>query len=113
MTATVLAGIAEFERELTAERPLWHRGCQGARQETGQQSGQRPKSDWLAPRVLESVAQGRSYRLIGREVGLSKKTTMAGIVRRSNTFRQPMTQVRSRSVPLNVNPGPFYGVTPN
>ena len=91
MTATVLAGIAEFERELTAERPLWHRGCQGARQETGQQSGQPPKSDWLEPRVLESVAQGRGHRLIGREVGLSKKHGGGDRPTGSNTFRQPMT----------------------
>ncbi len=31
-------------------------------------------SDRLAPKVLALVAQGRSYRLVGREVGLSKST---------------------------------------
>jgi hypothetical protein len=51
----------------------------------GRQSGQRPKSDRLAPRVLALVAQGRSYRLVGGEVGLSKNT-VAGIVRRARTF---------------------------
>jgi len=34
------------------------------------------------PRVLALVAQGRSYRLIGREVGLSKNT-VADIVKQS------------------------------
>ena len=48
----------------------------------GLQPGQRPKSDRLAPKVLALVAQGRSYRLIGREVGLSKNT-VAGIVKRN------------------------------
>ena len=43
---------------------------------------QRPKSDRLGPKVLALVAQGRSYRLIGREVGLSKNT-VADIVKRS------------------------------
>ena len=48
----------------------------------GRQPGQRPKSDRLAPKVLALIAQDRSYRLIGREAGLSKNT-VADIVRRS------------------------------
>ncbi len=36
----------------------------------------------IAPKVLALVAQGRSYRLVGREVGLSKNT-VAGIVARA------------------------------
>ena len=47
----------------------------------GRQPGQRPKSDRLAPKVLALVAVGRSYRLIGRELGLSKNT-IAEIVKR-------------------------------
>ena len=43
--------------------------------------GDRPKSDRLAPKVLALVEQGRSYRLIGREIGLSKNT-VAAIVKR-------------------------------
>ena len=85
MMATVLAGIAEFERELTAERIRSDIAAAKVRgKKPGRQSGQRPKSDRLAPRVLALVAQGRSYRLIGREVGLSKNT-VAGIVRRAQT----------------------------
>lgn len=48
----------------------------------GRQPGQRPKSDRLAPKVLALIALGRSYRLIGREVGLSKNT-VADIVKRN------------------------------
>jgi putative DNA-invertase from lambdoid prophage Rac len=93
MMATVLAGIAEFERELTAERIRSGIAAAKARgKKLGRQSGQRPKSDWLAPRVLALVAQGRSYRLIGREVGLSKKHGGGDRPTGSNTFRQPMTQ---------------------
>ena len=82
MMATLLAGIAEFERELTVERIRSGIAAAKARgKKLGRQYGERPKSDRLAPRVLALVAQGRSYRLIGREVGLSKNT-VAEIIRR-------------------------------
>jgi hypothetical protein len=75
MMATVLAGIAEFERELIQKRI--RSGIAAAKacgKRLGRQPGQRPKSDRLAPKVLALVAQGRSYRLVGREVGLSKRS---------------------------------------
>jgi DNA invertase Pin-like site-specific DNA recombinase len=50
----------------------------------GRQKGQRLKSDRLAPRVLALAENGRSYRLIGREVGLSKNT-VAAIVKRAHS----------------------------
>jgi putative DNA-invertase from lambdoid prophage Rac len=82
MLATVLAGIAEFERELTQERIRSGIAAAKARgKRLGRRLGQRPKSDRLAPKVLALVAEGRSYRLIGRELGLSKNT-VADIVRR-------------------------------
>lgn len=85
MMATVLAGIAEFERELMGERIRSGIAAAQARvKRLGRQPGQRPKSDRLAPRVLALVAQGRSYRLVGREVGLSKNT-VAGTVKRART----------------------------
>ena len=82
MVATLLAGIAEFERELIQERIRSGIAAAQARgKRLGRQPGQRPKSDRLAPKVLALVRQGRSYRLIGREVGLSKNTILA-IVKR-------------------------------
>jgi putative DNA-invertase from lambdoid prophage Rac len=56
----------------------------------GRQLGQRPKSDRLAPKVLAFVAEGRSYRLIGRQLGLSKNT-VAGIVKRSRAASHAVT----------------------
>ena len=83
MIATVLAGIAEFERELIQERIRSGIAAAKARgKRLGRQPGQRPKSDRLAPKALALVEQGRSYRLIGREIGLSKNTVSA-IVRRN------------------------------
>lgn len=83
MIATVLAGIAEFERELIQERIRSGIAAAKARgKRLGRQPGQRPKSDRLAPKVLALVRQGRSYRLIGREVGLSKNT-VADIIKRN------------------------------
>ncbi|HTD54382.1 MAG TPA: hypothetical protein VK670_03300 [Silvibacterium sp.] len=74
---------AEFERELLQERIRSGIAAAKARgKKLGRQLGQRPKSDRLAPKVLALVAQGRSYRLIGREVGLSKNT-VSEVVRRS------------------------------
>ena len=90
MMATLLAGIAEFERELTQERIRSGIAAAKARgKRLGRQPGQRPKSDRLAPKVLDLIAQGRSYRLVGREVGLSKNT-VAGIVKRDKASRCPI-----------------------
>lgn len=84
MMATMLASIAEFERDLLRERVRSGLAAAKARGKSlGRQLGQRPKSDRLAPKVLALVAQGRSYRLIGRELGLSKNT-VAAIVKRSH-----------------------------
>ena len=113
MIATVLAGIAEFERELIQERIRSGIAAAKARgKRLGRQPGQRPKSDRLAPKVLALVRQGRSYRLIGREVGLSKNT-VADIIKRNRAVSASRSgQWRSRSVPPTVLSCPFYVVTP-
>jgi DNA invertase Pin-like site-specific DNA recombinase len=91
MIATVLAGIAEFERELIQERIRSGIAAAQARgKRLGRQPGQRPKSDRLAPKVLALIGQGRSYRLVGRELGLSKNT-VAAIVQRDRVRAGPET----------------------
>ena len=82
MMATMLAGIAQFERDLLSERVKSGLADAKARgRKLGRQPGQRPKSDRLAPAVIEAVDEGRSYRWIARDLGISKNT-VADIVKR-------------------------------
>ncbi|MFY0312856.1 recombinase family protein [Leisingera sp. D0M16] len=82
MMAAMLAGIAQFERDLLGERVKSGLAAARARgKKLGRQPGQRPKSGKLAPRVLQAVAEGRSYRWIARDLGVSKNT-VTGIVKR-------------------------------
>ena len=99
MIATVLAGIAEFERELIQERIRSGIAAAKARgKKLGRQVGQRPKSDRLTPKVLALVSQGRSYRLIGRELGLSKNTVGEIIKRnREEATAHPTRQLQTGS----------------
>lgn len=93
MIATVLAGIAEFERELIQERIRSGIAAAKARgKRLGRQQGQRPKSDRLASKVLALIDQGQSYRLVGRQVGLSKNT-VAGIVQRNRLLEEPESRL--------------------
>jgi putative DNA-invertase from lambdoid prophage Rac len=78
---TIMAGLAEFERDLIRERV--RSGLLSARArgvKLGRQVGQRP-SDKKTKKVLALHKEGLSYRLIGRNTGLSKNTVME-IVRR-------------------------------
>ncbi len=80
---TIMAGLAEFERDLIRDRVKSGLAAARARGvKLGRQIGQRP-SDKKAKRVLGMHADGLSYRLIARNVGLSKNTVM-DIVRRNS-----------------------------
>jgi DNA invertase Pin-like site-specific DNA recombinase len=73
---TIMAGLAEFERDLIRERVksgLAAAKARGVR--FGRQHGQRP-SDKKAKKVLGLHAEGLSYRLIARNIGLSKNSVM-------------------------------------
>ncbi len=78
MMATLLAGIAQFERDLLSERVKSGLAAARARgKKLGRQPGQRPKSDKLAPKVIQAVSEGRSYRWIARDLGISKSTVLS------------------------------------
>lgn len=77
MMATLLAGIAQFERDLLSERVKSGLAAARARgKKLGRQLGQRPKSDKLTPKVVQAVEEGRSYRWIARDLGISKNTVL-------------------------------------
>ena len=61
-----LVGFTHSQSGLAAARA---RGKKLARQ-----PGQRPNSDKLAPKVLQAVAEGRSYRWIAGDLGILKNT---------------------------------------
>ena len=63
MMATMLAGIAQFERDLLSERVKSGLAAARARgKKLGRQPAQRSKSDRLAPKVLHAIVGGKSYR---------------------------------------------------
>ena len=77
MMATMLAGIAQFERDLLSERVKSGLAAARARgKKLGRQPGQRPKSDRLAPKVLQAVDGERSCRWIARDLGISENTVV-------------------------------------
>ena len=82
MTMNVLNAVAQFERDLLSERVKSGLAAARARgKKLGRQHGQRPKSDKLAPKVIQAVEDGRSYRWIARDLGISKNT-VTDIVKR-------------------------------
>ena len=77
MMATLLAGIAQFERDLISERVKSGLAAARARgKKLGRQPGQRPKADKFAPKVIEALGAGRSYRWIAHDLAISKNTVM-------------------------------------
>ncbi|WP_299554639.1 TniQ family protein [uncultured Tateyamaria sp.] len=71
--------VAEHAGDLRAMN--WDRLCgavlaaaRARGKKLGRQPGQYPKSDKLAPQVLAAVEEGRSYRWIARDLGISKTT---------------------------------------
>ena len=89
MLATFLSAIAEFERDLISERVKSGLAAAKARgKKLGRQAGERPKSDRLASKVMTLNAEGRSYRWIARDLGISKNT-VADIVKRNRLSLAP------------------------
>lgn len=82
LIASIMASIAEFERDLVRERVCSGLAAAKAKGKIlGRRHGQRIKSDRLAPNVLDMVEGGYSYRYIASELHLSK-TTVSEIVKR-------------------------------
>lgn len=83
LIATMMAALAEFERDLLRERVRSGIASAQARGVVfGRRPGQRVKADKLEPKVLRLVAAGQSYRQIGRQLDISKNTVLE-IVKRN------------------------------
>ena len=83
MISSIMATLAEFERDLVPERVRSGLAAAKARgQQLGRRLGQRVKSDRYASKVLQMIEDGHSYRYIAKEFHLSK-TTIVEIVKRS------------------------------
>jgi DNA invertase Pin-like site-specific DNA recombinase len=92
MMATMIAGLAEFERDLLSERVRSGLAAAKARGKVlGRKPGQRPKADRYATRVMALADQGLSYRLVARDLGLSKNTVMAIVHRRRAADVPPLS----------------------
>ena len=78
MMATVIAGVAQFERELIQERIKSGMAAAKARgRKLGRQPGQRPKSSRLATKVISMVEEEKlSYRIVAKRLDLSKNTVL-------------------------------------
>ena len=78
MMATVIAGVAQFERELIQERIKSGMAAAKARgRKLGRQPGQRPKSSRLATKVIGMVEEEKlSYRIVAKRLDLSKNTVL-------------------------------------
>lgn len=90
LLASLMASLAEFERDLLKERIRSGLAAAKARGKAlGRQIGDRPKSDKLAPKVIELFNAGNSYRKIASECELSPNTVV-GILRR-NAIHSPIS----------------------
>jgi putative DNA-invertase from lambdoid prophage Rac len=109
LIASVLASLAEFERDLLRERVRSGLAAAKARGvKLGRQPGQRPKSDRLAPRVLGMVEEGRSYRDVAKQLKLSKNT-VAEIVRRNRLTNTVDKRSRKPNHPIISSQTPTSG----
>jgi len=95
--ATMLAALAEFERDLIRERVrsgVVAAQARGVR--FGRKVGDRPKSDRLAPAVMRLIEAGVTYREVAKRLEISK-TTVVQVVKRHRGAAQTDGHVRSSS----------------
>lgn len=93
LIASLMAALAEFERDLLRERV--RSGIAAARKRGvvfGRRLGHRVKADRFTPKVLKLVGEGQSYREISHRLGLSKNTVL-GIVKRERALIGGVTRL--------------------
>ena len=99
LIASIMASLAEFERDLIRERVKSGLAAAKARgKKLGRQLGQRVKSDRLAPRVVDLVGQGTSYRDIAEQLKISK-TTVTEIMKRHRVESVSVAEEKPKRIP--------------
>ncbi|MDJ0634044.1 MAG: recombinase family protein [Xenococcaceae cyanobacterium MO_188.B29] len=94
LMASVMASLAEFERDLVRERVRSGLAAAKAKgKKLGRKPGQRVKADLYAPKVLQMVTEGHSYRQIAQSLHLSKTTVNDIVKRHRRTNVQPLIQL--------------------
>jgi DNA invertase Pin-like site-specific DNA recombinase len=89
-----MASLAEFERDLVRERVCSGLAAAKAKgKKLGRKPGQRVKADKFAPKVLQMVVEGYSYRQIARELHLSKTTVNDIMKRHRQANVKPLVQL--------------------
>jgi putative DNA-invertase from lambdoid prophage Rac len=82
LVASLMASLAEFERDLLRERIRSGIAAAQARGvKSGRRFGQRVKADRMTPEVLQLVEKKHSYRAIAKQLHISKNT-VGDIVKR-------------------------------
>jgi putative DNA-invertase from lambdoid prophage Rac len=82
LIATILASVAEFERDLIRDRVRSGIAAAKARgKKIGRQPGQRPKSDKLLPKIVAMRGEGASIRAIAASLNCSTATVQAALKR--------------------------------
>ncbi len=75
LVASLMAALAEFERDLTIERINSGLASAKARGKTlGRPSGGKTKATRLSTKILSMVGEGQSYRQVAKELKISKTT---------------------------------------
>ncbi len=98
LIASIMASLAEFERDLIRERVKSGLAAAKARgNKLGRQLGQRVKSDRLAPRVVDLIGQGTSYRDIAEQLKISK-TTVTEIMKRHRAENALVTKEEPKRI---------------
>jgi putative DNA-invertase from lambdoid prophage Rac len=89
LIASLMAALAEFERDLLRERV--RSGIAAARRRGvvfGRQLGQRPIADRHTANVLKFVDAGQSYREISHRLGISKNTVLDIVKRNRRSMKR-------------------------
>ena len=104
MIASVMASLAEFERDLLQERiKSGIKSAQAKGKKIGRQKGDFIKSDKLMPKVLTMIEEKKSYRAIAAELKISKNTVTSIVKRhRQNLIDNPIQKALNVEVDFYV-----------